>query len=53
MINTSACKQYASADHKDVRLFYPTPDNNMETTVHHFRLNSFASQTTTDPFINL
>lgn len=41
MINTSACKQYASTDHMYVRLLYP--DNNMETTVHHFRLNSFAS----------
>lgn len=43
MINTSACKQYASTGHTYVRLLYPTPDNNMETTVQHFRLNSFAS----------
>lgn len=53
MINTSASKQYASADHTYVRLLYPTPDNNMETTAHHFRLNSFASLTTADPFIDL
>lgn len=29
-----------------------TPDNNMETTVHHVRLNHFASQTIIDPFID-